>query len=269
MRPTPNLLSIVIVTIFSGFSLNLRAQAGNEQEENKKLTATILHLDSLFWKTYNECNLTENTRYIAPNIQFYHDKGGITSGAAALTNSLAKNICGNPNQKIRREEVPGTIQVFPMRDGNRIYGAIISGEHYFYVSQNGKPERREGLANFMNLWTLENNEWKMSYILSYNHHEAPPINTRKEISLPAKTLKHYEGIYKNPTFGSFTIKSNGTYLTMKSSNSRMDIFAEKPNLFFSKERDLQFEFATDTKQKVSKIIVHENGKVVDELVKEE
>ena len=33
--------------------------------ENQKLTATILHLDSLFWNTYNECN-TENSGQFLP-----------------------------------------------------------------------------------------------------------------------------------------------------------------------------------------------------------
>lgn len=263
-----NSLPAAFVVVFCSFYQPAHAQPGNEPEENKILTATILHADSLFWKTYNECNIDENARYFTDDISFYHDKGGVTKGYEALKEAMKNNICGNANQKIRREPVAGTVNVFPMRNGGKIYGAIISGEHYFYVSQDGKPEKREGLANFTHLWLLENNAWKMSYVLSYNHRPAPFVTTRKEVVLPAKTLKQYEGTYSNKKFGSFLIKSNGNHLEMEGAGSKMSLFAETPNLFFCKERDLQFAFSTDSKQKVSKMIVHEGGKAVDELLKE-
>jgi hypothetical protein len=268
MKFTLNHLLVAFVVVFCSFYQLAHAQSGNELEENKNLTATILHLDSLFWKTYNECNIEENARYYTNDILFYHDKGGVTRGNQALKEALKKNICGNPNQKIRRESLVGTVNVFPMRNGNKMYGAILSGEHYFYVSQKGKPEKREGLANFTHLWILENNEWKMSYVLSYNHRPAQFAITRKELVLPANTLKQYEGSYKNKQFGSFTVKSNGRYLEMEGAGSKINLFPETPNFFFCKERDLQFEFSTDQNHKVSKIIVHEKGNLVDELAKE-
>ncbi len=268
MKFTRNQLLVAFVVVFCSFYQPAHAQSGNEWEENKSLTATILHSDSLFWKTYNECNVEENARYFTNGISFYHDKGGVTKGAEALKEALKKNICDTSNQKVRREPVAGTVNVFPMRNGNKMYGAIISGEHYFYVSGDGKPEKREGLANFTHLWLLENNEWKMSYVLSYNHRQAPFVTTRKEVVLSAKTLKQYEGTYSNKTFGSFLIKSNGNCLEMDGAGLKISLFPETPNFFFCKERDLQFAFSIDSKHKVSKMIVHEQGKAVDELLKE-
>jgi hypothetical protein len=268
MKLKLNHVPAAFAVVLCWFCQPAQAQSGNEPEENKNLRATILRSDSLFWKTYNECNIDENARYFTNDILFYHDKGGVTKGYEALKNALKNNICGNPHQKVRREPVAGTVNVFPMRTGTEIYGAILSGEHYFYISQDGKPEKREGLANFTHLWLLENNEWKMSYVLSYNHRPAPSGTERKEVVLPASTLKLYEGTYKNKKSGSFTVRSTGSYLEMEGAGSRISLFPETANFFFCKERDLQFEFSADHKHKVSKMIVHEQGKAVDELVKE-
>jgi hypothetical protein len=267
MKFKHNHLLITFIVVFFSFYQPSNAQSGNELEENKHLTATILHSDSLFWKSYNECNIDENARFFTADILFYHDKGGVSKGQEALKDALKKNICGSSNQKVRREPLAGTVTVFPMRNGNKIYGAILSGEHYFYVSQDGKPEKREGLANFTHLWLLENNEWRMSYVLSYNHRPAPFATTRKELVLPATTLKQFEGRYSSKAFGSFLIKSNGNYMEMEGAGSKMSLFPETSSSFFCKERDLQFEFISDSGHKVSKMIVYEQGKAVDELLK--
>ena len=50
-----------------------------------------------------------------------------------------------------------------------VYGAILSGEHVFYVRQKGKPEVLDGRAKFTHLWLLKDGVWKMSRVLSYDH----------------------------------------------------------------------------------------------------
>ena len=154
------------------------AQSNPAEIENQKLKGTIIHLDSLFWKAYNECDTSNYDRFFTDDVKFYHDKGGITDGKIALIASIRNNVCGNKNQRIRREAVDGTVEVYPMRKGNIIYGTIISGEHYFYVTETGKPEKREGLARFSQLWILNQSEWKMAVILSYDHGPASHINKR-------------------------------------------------------------------------------------------
>lgn len=160
------------------FNLPVIGQPNAEDIETKKLTATILHLDSLFWKTYNECEPKKAGQFLSNDVKFYHDKGGITEGKETLIASVQKNICGNLSQKIRREAVDGTIKVYPLRNAGIIYGAIISGEHYFYVKSGEQSEKREGLAKFTHLWLLNNNKWEMSHILSYDHGPAPQVNKK-------------------------------------------------------------------------------------------
>ena len=141
------------------------------QTEHEKLTATILHLDSAFWNAYNRCDTATFKNYFTDDVEFYHDKGGITNTSSSVVDLMNKNLCSNNNFRLRREGVPGTIKVYPMEDNGKIYGAVISGEHLFYITANGKPEYLDGRALFTHLWLLKDGVWKMSRVLSYNHHD--------------------------------------------------------------------------------------------------
>jgi hypothetical protein len=162
---------------------------GFAQTEEQKLTATILHLDSAFWNAYNSCDSAHFKDFFTDDVEFYHDKGGVTTDAKSLIEALNKNICGNANSHLRREAVAGTVKVYPMRNGDQMYGAIISGQHGFYITEKGKPEFHSGDADFTQLWVLKDGVWKMSRILSYNHHEPEYKNTLQEIELPAQQLE--------------------------------------------------------------------------------
>ncbi len=125
------------------------------QTEKQKLTATILHLDSAFWNAYNHCDTSHFKDFVTDDVEFYHDKGGITSGAAALIESLDKNICGNANSRLRREAVAGTVKVYPMQNGDEIYGAIISGEHEFYITEKVSLNTKVVLPTLHNCGSLK------------------------------------------------------------------------------------------------------------------
>ena len=236
------------------------------QTEQQKLTATILHLDSAFWKAYNQCDTAHFIDFLTDDVEFYHDKGGITSDAKSLIEALNKNICGNANSRLRREAVAGTVKVYPMQDDDKIYGAIISGEHEFHITEKGKPEYHSGNANFTQLWILKNGAWKMSRILSYNHHEPKYINTKKEIELPAKQLDQLTGSYKSGKFGTMTVTRENQVLILKGDDQTYTLYPQNDTSFFMKERDLIFQFVKDTNGKPLKMIVKEHGAVADELL---
>jgi len=235
--------------------LSLQVSAQTEQEN---VTATILHLDSAFWKAYNTCDTAQFKNFVTDNVEFYHDKGGITLGAKALIESLDKNICGNVNSRIRREAIAGTVKVFPMHNGDQLYGAIISGEHAFYMTEKGKPEFQSGAASFTQLWQLENGVWKMTRILSYNHHAPEYINTRKEIELPARQLDQLTGTYKSSHFGAMTLVRENKVLVLKADNNSFTLYPLSGTSFFSKERDLVFEFVKDAAGNPVKIMKQKN-----------
>jgi hypothetical protein len=82
---------------------NIKSQA--------ELESTITTLDTALFAAYNQCDLEKFASFIAEDVEFYHDKGGVTLGREALTDAIKKNICG----KVTRSLVPGTLQVYPMK----------------------------------------------------------------------------------------------------------------------------------------------------------
>lgn len=154
------------------FSIFICSTNSHAQKTDAELSATILHLDSLFWNTYNTCDTASMRKYFTEDLQFYHDKGGPTFGYQTMVNGFHRNLC-NGSFKIRREAVPGTVVVYPMRNNDTLYGALISGEHYFFTTEKGKTEKRVGLAKFSQLWLKQQGVWKMSLVLSYDHGAAP------------------------------------------------------------------------------------------------
>jgi len=131
-------------------------------------TAAVTARDTAFWQAYNACDTAAMRTFFTEDVEFYHDRGGATIGLAVLGKALDTSLCGGAN-KIRRAPVPETIRVSVMRKGEEVYGAIVSGEHLFYVREEGKPEFLDGRAAFANLWLLKDGVWKMSRILSYDH----------------------------------------------------------------------------------------------------
>ena len=231
-----------------------------------RLTATILHLDSAFWNAYNNCDTAHFRDFFTDDVEFYHDKGGVTTDAKSLIEALDKNICGNANSRLRREAVAGTVKVYPMQNGNELYGAIISGEHDFFITETGKAEYHSGTANFAQLWLLKNGQWKMARVLSYNHHEPKYVNTRKEIALAGLQLDRLKGTYKSAQFGIVTVVRQNKILLLKAGNDRYLLYPQTATSFFTKDRDLVFQFVKDVQGKPAKIIVKEKNAVVDELI---
>lgn len=127
-----------------------------------ELDATIRALDAALFDAYNRCDLPKFSSLVADDVEFYHDQGGITLGNAALTESIRKNICG----RVTRQLTPGTLRAEPMKN----IGAIEIGSHRFF--ENGNPVAT-GEAEFTMLWTSKDGAWKLSRVLSYNHHAAP------------------------------------------------------------------------------------------------
>ncbi|HQZ97236.1 MAG TPA: nuclear transport factor 2 family protein [Pyrinomonadaceae bacterium] len=157
-------LIIVAFLLLNSCWLNVSAQ-----QDLERLNETILAKDAAFWRAYNKCDISAFGPMFTDDVEFFHDKGGPTIGHENFMNALKNGLCGDPNSHLRRVAVERTVQVFPLENGKVIYGAIISGEHVFYVNQKGKPEFLDGRARFLQLWLLNEGVWKMARILSYDH----------------------------------------------------------------------------------------------------
>jgi ketosteroid isomerase-like protein len=118
-------------------------------------------LDAALFDSYNKCDLDRFASFFVNDVEFYHDQGGVTLGKTTLTDSVKKNICG----KVRRELVPGTLEVYPVNG----YGAVAMGVHRFYHPGRDNIET-PGEAKFVIIWQKRDAGWKMTRAISYDHH---------------------------------------------------------------------------------------------------
>ena len=141
------------------------AQVKNSDE----LYKTAKKLDSLIFDVgFNTCDLSHYDAIVSDDLEFYHDKGGITAGKEAFIASIKNNICGGPN-KVKRELVPNSMKVYPLYSNNTLYAFIQEGEHDFAELYQGKWNKGSR-AKFTILWILDGKNWKMKRVLSYDHH---------------------------------------------------------------------------------------------------
>lgn len=131
------------------------------------LTTTVATLDRAVFDSFNRCQdpaqLEKHAGYFDPEVEFYHDTGGVTWTREAMLENTRKHACGH----YTRELVAGSLQVFPVKD----FGAIAQGSHRFCEVATGKCE---GLADFVMLWHRHDGTWSITRVLSYGHRPATP-----------------------------------------------------------------------------------------------
>jgi hypothetical protein len=99
---------------------------------------------------------------VTDDLEFYHDKTGLSVGKQVFVDSIRNNICG----KTQRELVPGALEVYRLDH----YGAVEIGRHRFL--HPGHEEIGIGEAKFITLWQFKDGEWKVARVISYDHESA-------------------------------------------------------------------------------------------------
>jgi hypothetical protein len=157
MIPTPRLLLAAVALAACGL-----ATAAPQED----LAATIAALDSAAFDAFNDCaapgKLDTYASFFAPDVEFYHDLGGVTWTRDAMIAQTQANVCG----KFQRELVPGTLKVWPIKD----FGALERGEHRFcHFKPGGVTHPCEGQAEFTILWRRTGDTWTITRAFSYGH----------------------------------------------------------------------------------------------------
>ena len=247
------------------FCLSLTFSFYSTQGQETSLEATIKKHDSTFWKGYNACHLPVFKKYITDDFEFYHDKGGLTTGKEVFLKVVSENLCNPSNTwTLRREVVKGSEKIFPLKS----YGAILSGEHVFYLTEQGKKEKLVETAKFTHVWKKDQDAWKMSRVLSFDHQPAQQNQDKKEISLSKKEIASIVGSYKAPKTGNVTISEVDGKLMMNAGQMKAQLFPQSNSLFFMKQAPLTFEFIKNDQGVVQKMIVREQGNIVEEAIKQ-
>lgn len=126
------------------------------------LYAGIAHMDSVMFNAFNAHDLEKLKSVFSEDLEFYHDKGGLTGYTQTMEN-FQKLFENNKTTGLRRDLVKGSLEVYPIKD----YGAIESCLHRFCHLENGKNDC--GTFKNVMVWQLKNGQWKVTRVISYDH----------------------------------------------------------------------------------------------------
>jgi Domain of unknown function (DUF4440) len=148
-------LHTFLLAMFLLLSLSANAQSNLQSDTLSKM---IQSLDKQLFDAYNHCDLTTLGAMVSDDLEFYHDKTGLSVGKAPFLTAIKQNICG----KVERTLVPGSMEVYPLEG----YGAVEIGVHRFH---HPRPEDGLGEAKFVMLWQNKDGAWKVTRVISYDH----------------------------------------------------------------------------------------------------
>lgn len=94
--------------------------------------------------------------FYSDDLEFFHDQAGLNTSKESVLKSIENNICG----KVTRILVPGSIEVYPIKD----YGAVEIGYHQFFNKE--EPNAESIPSKFIILWKEEESGWKITKVIS-------------------------------------------------------------------------------------------------------
>jgi len=128
-----------------------------------ELFQTISQLDKQVFEAINRCDMQTEASFWSNDAEFYHDKTGLMVGGQQIVQAIKNNLCG----KVKRELVPGTLEVYPLEG----YGAVEIGVHRFlhpWEQDHGVV----GEAKFIHVWQHKDGTWRITRVISIDHHLA-------------------------------------------------------------------------------------------------
>jgi len=151
--------------LFLSVLILISANVINAQvEKSSELFKTLQENDRfLFEEGFNKCDISQFEKFISDDMEFYHDQSGIINSKKEFMDNTRNGLCKKGFKKNDRVLVKDSLQVFAMYNQGTLYGAIQTGVHKFGNSD----------AKFMHLWLLEDSEWKLARVLSFEHKQLP------------------------------------------------------------------------------------------------
>lgn len=145
-----------ILTFLGAIILSFNTYARSTQD----LQNEILKMDGVLFQAFNSCNLKVMSEIFDQDLEFYHDKGGLTNYQDTL--KASKRNCDN-KLGLTRTLIMESNKIFPAGD----FGAIQEGRHQFCHMENGKNDC--GTFTFIHIWKKTEDNWTLSRIVSYDH----------------------------------------------------------------------------------------------------
>jgi hypothetical protein len=153
------ILLLLTISIYStGIAQNQNERkVANTQIE---LFNKVAQLDSSLFAAYNSKKLDLMKTYFTNDLEWYQDNGGLIGFEKVFENF---NAIFNRDYDLKRNLIKESLEVHPIEG----YGAIEIGKHQFKHVENGKLEI--GTFKFLMIWKNENENWKISRVVSYDH----------------------------------------------------------------------------------------------------
>ena len=233
------------------------AQASHAVPAPADAESGVRAADAAFWVAFNACDDAAMARYLAEDVEFYHDMTGLTRSREAVVDSMMKGPCGTPDLRMRRQIAAGA--KFDPVPG---YGGVLSGDHDFYATHGAGRETLATRARFVAVWRRDPDGWRMTRILSLAHVPVAYQPPAPSVVLTPVQLARYVGRYRTPASGDIEVRLDQDVLVLSSGNMRVTLAADSPGHFFALERNLAFDFAGPAPEMATTIDVRENGAVV-------
>lgn len=144
------------------------------------LARAILARDAEFFDLFfTGCDPARLRTMLAPDVEFYHDKGGfVFRDGEAMVADYGRTCAARTKPdawRSRRVVALASLHIDPIPG----HGAIEAGEHFFWERKGDGPEKRVGYGRFTIVWKLGPDGWRISRALSFDHRPAPEESTAK------------------------------------------------------------------------------------------
>lgn len=149
----------LIAFLMSFFAFGQINEIPKYKPADTKLYNEIVKMDTKYFNAYNSCDMKTQEEIYDENLEFFHDKGGLSTSKSDLLKALKENICN----KVKRTLIKGSVEVYPIKD----YGAIQMGYHKFYNKQ--EPNAKSIPSKFVVVWKNKNNRWKITKVISLHN----------------------------------------------------------------------------------------------------
>lgn len=142
-----------------------------QEKEGSELFKALKAQDSILFQIgFNKCEVQQSAALMCDDLEFYHDKSGVSNSKAEFVEIMRIGLCRENNPKpTYRFLVEKSLEVFPLYDNGQLYGALQNGKHFFSTERDITFIESDNYALFSHLWIIENNQWKLKRVISYNH----------------------------------------------------------------------------------------------------
>jgi hypothetical protein len=126
----------------------------------------LARMDSaMFEASFVTCDAAKANAIFAEDVEFYHDKDGLSSGEQVRENTRRLTASCPRKNGVTRTLVPGSLRVFPIEG----YGAVQVGVHRF----DERGAATSTLARFVSVWRMQDKTWRLARVFSLDHQTIP------------------------------------------------------------------------------------------------